>query len=355
MLLSILRMFCLLLVVSCTTGVYQPKIEQIDFTAIALAQQTSYLKNANLNTKNIALLLPLSGKTEKIGKNMLQAAEIALVLNKDANIKLFIYDTESPSFDPNKIIGVCKEKDIKIILGPVFYSEAKTVSNLASKENITLISYSNNRKLLENNAILFSITPELYAKTAISYFKNNAHNLIALLPVNTYGISLGNYLKNHLPESHIIYYDEKQKSSIENKLDLLTQSLNPAQKNLIYIGSNDGIAGPLSATLAKVNKSTVEILANGDMQKEGVDRLVRYNLVLIENEISQNKLFKENYKKLFHDNPSNMASLAYYSLDIISQMIRNDIDYTRQNIIENSYVRIDPNGALDINLQVVKP
>ena len=109
--------------------------------------------NANMPKKNneminIGIMLPLTGKHYKIGRSLLNAAQLALSKTNQENIRFHIVDTGN---DEELVQNTYKliNKDIKIIIGPVFTNNCLILKDLIDEEEITVISFSNNSQLEE--------------------------------------------------------------------------------------------------------------------------------------------------------------------------------------------------------------
>ncbi len=68
----------------------------------------------------VALMVPLSGKHEKLGKDLYRAAQLALFDHGDPRIVIYPYDTEASEFKSIELINKIIEEEIKIVIGPVF-------------------------------------------------------------------------------------------------------------------------------------------------------------------------------------------------------------------------------------------
>ena len=120
-----------------------------------------HIKDKKKKTK-IALLLPLSSKHKDLGYAIANSAFISLFENdKKKNIELILFDSKADPKQAKKIFRKIIDQKINIVIGPIFSSIAKEIKEDAIENNITVISFSNNRDLMlninTNHFILFII------------------------------------------------------------------------------------------------------------------------------------------------------------------------------------------------------
>ena len=136
---------------------------------------------------NIGIMLPLTGKHYKIGRSLLNAAQLALSKTNQENIRFHIVDTgnnEELVQNTYKLIN----KGIKIIIGPVFTNNCLILKDLIDEEEITVISFSNNSQLEETNYYVFGLTLEDEINKLLNYSINRGLRKYAVvLPENEFG------------------------------------------------------------------------------------------------------------------------------------------------------------------------
>ena len=96
--------------------------------------------SSNDNKIKIGLLVPLSGDNAILGKQILNAIQLAIKDINTSQIEIFPKDTQS---DPNTTLQSAIELDrkgINLIIGPVFY---KNLIYLNEVPNSTFISLTN--------------------------------------------------------------------------------------------------------------------------------------------------------------------------------------------------------------------
>ena len=102
----------------------------------------------------IGLLLPLSGQNYRIGRSLLNAAQLALDKTQQNNINFKIIDTNDEKKFLTDIYSLIEE-DINFVIGPVFTSKVMQVRDILYEKNIPIISLSNNSILEKNKLFVF--------------------------------------------------------------------------------------------------------------------------------------------------------------------------------------------------------
>lgn len=118
---------------------------------------------------NVAFLLPFFATGEemnaksKIGLDFYSGCKLALDSLKKAGyvIKARIFDTQSDSSAISKIIEKPEFNESELIIGPLYASDFKVVSNFANKKGIPIVSpFSQSDAILENAPNAIKITPD---------------------------------------------------------------------------------------------------------------------------------------------------------------------------------------------------
>ncbi len=188
---KIFTLFILLFVVGCeTTKVPQQQVVQKDpYDSIDTAELLNNQKDDKLL---VGILLPLSGRAEKIGSTMLKAAELSMFNHRLNNIVLMPYDTKGTAFGAVDAINEAVRDGVDIILGPYFTQSTKAIMNIADMNNLIVISFSDNQSLLDSkqpNVYLMGLTPKQEIYRMISYLIDykNFYGFSAMFPNDAYG------------------------------------------------------------------------------------------------------------------------------------------------------------------------
>jgi ABC-type branched-subunit amino acid transport system substrate-binding protein len=146
----------------------------------------------------VALLLPLTGENSDIGRNMLDATQLALVELKAEQVNIEPIDTGSNLDRTNDLLENLEAKKYDLIIGPVFSNHTKLVyNNYAYKNNIPMISFSNDVSLLNHKGLyLIGFMPDQQIERVVRYASSHGYDkTVALIPNNRYGKLVENILR----------------------------------------------------------------------------------------------------------------------------------------------------------------
>lgn len=190
----------LLTLISCQSPevTQQPVVQRDPYDNI----DTSELLNNQMNNKLlVGILLPLSGKAEKIGNIMLKSAQLSMFNNRLNNIVLMPYDTKGTAFGAVDAINAAVRDGADIILGPFFTQSTKAIMDIADTNNLIVISFSDNQSLLDSkhpNIYLMGLTPKQEIYRIISYLIDyqNFYGFSGMFPNDAYGNTASQIFKD---------------------------------------------------------------------------------------------------------------------------------------------------------------
>ncbi|GHT91064.1 hypothetical protein FACS1894122_02770 [Alphaproteobacteria bacterium] len=194
------------LLTSCSreqSRVYEPKKE----VAVDRSAEERLLKlDRNANGNLILLLLPLSGTHAEIGKGILNACMLFSDEHKDCHANFRVVDTSDPNTENYKLYNSFKHSNLKGIIGPVFFNEAKQYGALFPKASI--FTLSNNTKVNNNHVFSCGISPRDEIHAIFSFAKNNGlDDFLVMLPENELGDQLLKYIDKESKRSFSEYGD----------------------------------------------------------------------------------------------------------------------------------------------------
>jgi branched-chain amino acid transport system substrate-binding protein len=145
----------------------------------------------------VAILLPLSGPYEAVGKAMQKAAEMAVFETGGSNFTLVPIDTQGTAAGAAAAADQAIGQGVKLILGPLFSSSVSAVREKAAAANINVIAFSNDRSVAGGNVFLISFQPKPEVERIIAYAAAQGVRRIAVLvPSNEYGRSVIQYARD---------------------------------------------------------------------------------------------------------------------------------------------------------------
>lgn len=138
----------------------------------------------------IALLLPLSarGQAGPIAKGLKQAAEMALFEKNNPNVQLMVKDTKGTAEGAAAAATQAASDGAEIILGPLFASNVTAVTPIARQARLSVIAFSNDRRVAGNGTYLLSFLARDEVRRIVRYaVARGKQTFAALIPDNGYG------------------------------------------------------------------------------------------------------------------------------------------------------------------------
>lgn len=147
----------------------------------------------------IALLLPITGKYQDIGQELLNAAALSLFENDSKKeIELVLFDSKGTEFGAKKALNDIINQDIKIVVGPLFSVATQAILNIAAEKEIILLSLSNSDNLLNKpNVFVTGVAIEQEIERLVEYsIANNLNSFSVIAPNNSYGLKVADLLRD---------------------------------------------------------------------------------------------------------------------------------------------------------------
>ncbi len=142
------------------------------------------------NTTRIALLLPLSGFSQRAAtaKGMKQAAELALFEQDRPNVELIVKDDGGTADGAKQAAQQAIEEGAEIILGPLLSEAVAGAATVSRPANIPIIAFSNNSQIAGQGVYLMSYLPRPEVERIVRFASaRGKRRFAALLPDNAYG------------------------------------------------------------------------------------------------------------------------------------------------------------------------
>ncbi|QQR69032.1 MAG: penicillin-binding protein activator [Alphaproteobacteria bacterium] len=135
-----------------------------------------------------AILLPLSGPQAAMGQALLQAAQLALFEVSDERLELLPRDTGGSPAKAQAALRDALASGAKLILGPLFGTEANALRPLAAAAGVPMITFSNDVGLAGGGVYVFGFGPEQETQRVISFALSQGYRRLAVIaPQGAYG------------------------------------------------------------------------------------------------------------------------------------------------------------------------
>ncbi len=318
----------------------------------------------------VALLVPLSGVHEDLGKSMLQAAQLALFDMGYEAFELLPRDTLGTPQGARLAAQSAVESGAQLILGPLFSSSVRSVQPVARRYGINVITFSTDWSLAGNNTFVMGFLPFAQIQRIAAYAVNNGMQNIGIFAPNTnYGnavIAAYNSLayRTGLTTAAVVRYpaDESDVSGLirsfthyDERVEALNQFIRPLEVHLLS-HPHDKAAQAELAALQKMDTwgeppfDAVLLPVGGDQARSvsnllsfydlGPDEVKRLGTGLwddpgLATESAMDNAwfaapspdlrfdFEQRYKKNFSRKPLRLATLAYDATALAAVLARN--------------------------------
>lgn len=145
----------------------------------------------------IALLLPMSGTHAKLGQALQDAAQLALFDIQSTNIELLLFDTKGTPIGAKRAARKALNRNVQLILGPVFSESTRVVAPIAYKHDVNLLSFSNDQSLTEEGIFILGFLPDQQIKRVVEYATRQGIQYYAdIVPNNAYGAKVSRQLRD---------------------------------------------------------------------------------------------------------------------------------------------------------------
>ena len=157
---------------------------------------------SNTNTKNVLVILPLSGELAPVG-NKIKKAIVKTNTELEEPFNLAFFDTQSNMYNQKgELYNFVIKNDIKFIIGGLQRDDTKDIAEVAGIKNILVFSLSPNSKLaLEHkNLYIQSVTPENVAYSVVKYAVEKKHfrKFAIFYPYTEIGLEYYHYFKYYV-------------------------------------------------------------------------------------------------------------------------------------------------------------
>jgi branched-chain amino acid transport system substrate-binding protein len=160
--------------------------------------------SGTVSNMKVAVLLPLSGKSADVGKQMLDAASLGVVdasvaRGQKTSVVLIPKDTSTSPTIAQNAANEAIAQGAEMIIGPLFSQSVLDVAKVATPKHVPVLALTNNRQVAQTGVHVFGFAPEDQVKRISDYALMQDMGHIALLaPNDMYGQVVTNALKANL-------------------------------------------------------------------------------------------------------------------------------------------------------------
>lgn len=367
----------ILLVLICSACSNAPKISSFFHEKNILGVPTE--PTASIST--VSMLLPLTGKQEETGKNMQNAALIALQKNTDSPIKLLFFDTKGTPEGAKEAYRWAEAQNSDMILGPVFSSELAALPSMGTG----VLSYTSDSTLLNSRRASFAVLISDQIEQMVRYAcENGQYRLAAIGPENKVGQIVMNAMDEAIKQcpgmslTKYALYGETEENMTPAVLKILPKMVDIKKKNLTP-EEEEILATPIQERVAFDSLFVFEegirlsqlmaILAFYDVTPKAFPVYTLASVKSLKDPMFNNVLFMDlasdssfarQYMQVFGQYPSRLAELAYDSVNWVAQQTENgtvrlsDLQNTDHFWGTNGLVRLNADGTNNRAMRLVQ-
>ncbi len=311
------------------------------------------------DTIKIGLLVPLSGKNEELGKNIVKASLLAINKINDQKIIIIPKDTKDNPYSTLLAAQALKNIGVKIIIGPVFN---KNIKNLYKIKDVTFLSFTN--RIIENpkNVIAGGINAVSQLQTINEFLINKkAEDLLILVPKSNFRNEIDEAIsKSKIKNRRVYFYNtnptkltkqieevtkyKERKINLEKEIKRLEEEDKEKYQNLIKklkkkdtLGKikydsilitdfNEGLKSVLTSLLyTDVNPKEIYLTTLNQWFDESLIDLSSLHPIYFPS--VNKKLFNEfvnDYKKNYFDTPDEISFISYDLVGLTYYLIRKN-------------------------------
>lgn len=136
----------------------------------------------------VGLILPLSGQHARLGRDMLDAALMAVADMADERLVLLPRDDEGTPDGAQRAAASALEGGAALILGPLFSASVEPVASQARPLGVSVLSYSTDRTVAGNGVFVMGFLPGQQVDRVVGYAAEKGAKRVAVLaPATPYG------------------------------------------------------------------------------------------------------------------------------------------------------------------------
>ena len=145
----------------------------------------------------LAILLPLTGPHQKIGNDLLNAANMALFDHNNTQLRLQPYDTKGTVEGAKEAALAAAREGSEIFMGPLFSASVKAVQPIAQQNNINILAFSTDITAAQEGVYLMGLTVQQQIDRVLEFsYRQGLVNFAVLAPENAYGDTAVSSIQN---------------------------------------------------------------------------------------------------------------------------------------------------------------
>lgn len=329
----------------------------------------------------IGLLVPLSGRSETIGK-ALQDAGILALFDKYASlagpaagvrVELIPKDTKEGTSGVRQAAVEAVKEGAQLIIGPLYSQSVEAIKPLAKEGKIPILSFSNNVAVAGDGVYVMGFNPEEQTRRVASYLLSKDMNRVAVLaPKDAYGNSVTDAMKATAEllgrkVEPIVKYAPGGVTIAQDVKKLADEGRVAGHYifDAIFIPEASDLLGTILARLEdqQITPQTVQFIGTGAWDDRDIIRLYKLEGAwLASSPPDMYAAFEERFINSYGYKPPRIASLAYDAVALAATLATSGIGFTHEAITDpsgysgpaNGIFRFNKNGTVERGLAVLQ-
>ncbi len=334
-------------------------------SAIADARAGLQTSSSPSREMKVAVLLPLSGRSADVGKQMLDAAALAVVdanvsQNQTVSVVLVPKDTTTSATLAQSAANEALAQGAGAVVGPLFSQSVTEVAKVTAPRHVPVVALTNNRQVAQAGVSIFGFAPEDQVRRISDYALMQGITSIALIaPNDVYGQVVAETLKaNITPKGGTVDGVEmygKRPANVVSAAERLAASYKNKPFKALLIADSQAHSEILLKTLRDqgVDLSAITLLGTALWE----DASPPYSPLLAggvyaTTDPGATTAFVHRFKAIYGYEPKKIAGLAYDAVRLIAER-GTTISGDGLGSATGAY-RIDAGGVTSRSLAVMK-
>lgn len=282
------------------------------------------------NVTEIAVLVPLSGSLEQIGKQYAGLIKMGLADGAKSKIRITVLDSANEEKLTESVQRILDSK-INVVIGPVYSKDTKLVSSMVRGKEVIVLSLSNDPTLADNNVFVFGHAPMRQMEQITNYLLNNDYkHFVTLLPANRYSQTISKIIQNMITNkggvlSKMEFYspDEADTTKAVTVISDNVDNLNEQEENLkqpvVLVGDDSENLKKIYKIAKSLNLDKKAVIAGDNRLDIDTDEPINY--ISTGSIMMHSNNLKERATKLGVSHFSFMHALAYDAGKMVASYI----------------------------------
>lgn len=329
-------------------------------------------------TVRVGLLLPLTGRSAALGKNLQDAATIALfdkyarlsTAQQHIRVELLPKDTGDTPEQAQQAMKEALDDGAELIIGPLFGNATEAAGPLAQAKSISVVSFTNNASLGRPGVYTFGFLPEEQAARVVGYaVKQGKTRIAALVPEGATGEVVLKGARDALAKTGMALVAEAkyppQGTGIDTALEkLVPEGTVPNFDALLLPEGGPAISTILRSLASRgVTSQNVQLLGTGFWDEPTLLRRVNLQGAWLASSPPQSTAqFEQRFLATYGYAPQRISSLAYDAVALAVTLATSNREFNAQNLTQsagysgpaNGVFRLRANGTVERGLAVLR-